>query len=315
MTIALFTLLGILGGFAYWKISPPIYRSTANVLVVPRKPYNLSDADTRYAYELDDLSMHDAMIKSPMFVKQTIRQAKLDDLPSLWLTQDTTAEVVANLSVKRERDESRRSPNSVIGIAYQGTNSEDCRIILDAVVASYCEFIQEKGNGSDALANVAAKAKQLREELDSKEAAYAVYRKSSQSEAGIAGSLIMLRERMSEMQRRRASIDIQRAEAQRRVESLKQKVALGVKSEDLLALGITLPETEQQDRAEVLRRHLMPLIIEENSLLEEFGEGHPDVIAIRKRIELAKNFLAASESQGNILASADRAMAAETPAE
>ena len=301
-SIAFLGLLGAAAGVAYLKYAPPVYKSSAEVLVVPRKPYNLPGSETRYAYDLDDLSMHDAMIRSPLFVGQAVEKHQLDLLPSFAGEEDVADAIVGDLSVDREKEEDRRSPNSVISVSYRSSDPHDSQRVLDAVVASYCEFIQEKGRGKNALANVTAKAEEILKQLQQKEAAYDEFRKNAPGSWQETGGTSIQHERVAEIERRRADIAIARAEAERRLATLRPALKRGIQEKDLLALGVSIPqEPTTNNRAESMQKHLLPLMIEEKVLLEKFGGGHPEVIAIRERIELARQFIATSEQQSNAI--------------
>ena len=87
------------------------------------------------------------------------------------------------------------------------------------------------------------------------------------------------------------------------VPTLKPAVAGTAKPEPEAAVAPAAPEAAPVETAAVMTQdaeaELMPLLLEEQTLLGSYGEQHPRVVAIRKRIELTRELLARRRAESD----------------
>ncbi|HYT92136.1 MAG TPA: P-loop NTPase [Gemmataceae bacterium] len=140
---------------------------------------------------------------------------------------------------------------------------------------------------------------QARDELDQglaeRKAAYAKFRQEaplllSRGKEGAS----LLQDRLIGIEGKRAALLLRKAELQA------QLTALDADPKDagheallaLIATWIGQADGARAGPAVSLQGQLHPLLMEEQKLLETRGPNHPEVIALRKRIEVTRNFLA-----------------------
>src|SRR5207253_478576 len=109
-----------------------------------RPEMGLSSFDGRSAAMEDYLSTHKELISSPIIVDKAVRKRKLKDLPTFAAGQNPTGAILASLKVTREMGENSRIGTSILSLSFTGPVSEDCNLIIDAIIESYIEFLDTK---------------------------------------------------------------------------------------------------------------------------------------------------------------------------
>ncbi len=285
--IVLGTLVGMALGAGYYMTAEPVYRSKAKLMVARKAPYNLGNVDARLlTYQGDTLSLHDTLIESPMFAAQAIAQGGLSGLASLAAEDEPAEAVLDGLSVSRETEEDTDSTNCILKFSWQGTNRDDCQTVLNAVVAQYQQHIRESSHDASGLDLVESNNAELERDLKTKQLAYHQLLETPPTGWNETGGTLQ-RERMAEIERRRSELAIQRAETTRQLNHLQQAIAQGITEDDLAAMTV---QAEPEPVADSLEKVLFPLLLEEKTLLADYGAGHPDVQTVRERIRLARDF-------------------------
>ncbi len=99
------TLLGIVLGLIYGVLATPMYESTADVLVVQKRPQAVT-GDNQYESGFEDyLATHLAIIVSPVIVERAIEESDLASLESFAdlenPEEDLVDTIIDNLEVER----------------------------------------------------------------------------------------------------------------------------------------------------------------------------------------------------------------------
>ena len=161
------TVLGVALSLLYAYSVPPLYESTSSVLVIPKDARIAAQGVQSQSMEArggnDWLATHMQIVKSPRIIEAALAKAGLQELPSLVTAmaenESLVDYVLTNLSVARGGEGAARDAN-VLNIAFRHSQPEDAKRILDAIVASYQDFMDTTARdaGSEA-ANLISKAK------------------------------------------------------------------------------------------------------------------------------------------------------------
>ncbi len=300
--ILLGAVAGVALGAIYYTQTPPVYRSQAQILVIKKQPYSLKSPSRQFSYLADDVPMHMALITSPFFIGSTVDRFGLASLSSLADAVDPTEAIIESLSVASETDQKRRSPNSILSLAYSGEDPEDCQVILSAIIQSYEDFLQENNltTNQDALTLITQKAETVREELRGAEAEYQELRRRMPLIGDEHEGPSLWEKRLAEIEASRLALKIRLTETEMRLATIKEAVERGENYETLVAI---VPEEAKPEHDDRIEQALLPLVLEEKKLLQSFGERHPEVRAIREQIRFTMQCITpAAHTQSSALA-------------
>jgi capsular exopolysaccharide synthesis family protein len=294
--------LGVLGGLAlgalYYLVSPPTYSSTAQVLVVKKRP-DPPGADARPGAFEDFVSTQQALLKSPLVAEQAIQKRQLAALKSFAEeTEPLTDVLVKRLSVTRTRDPAA-GPTPVFTLTFRARQADDCNTVLQALIDSYSEMLDQTYlKGSDDTIELISRARNvLRQELAQKDAAYREFRLKAPLFWKGAEWINSRQERLSSIESKRTALLLRRAEVQGQLESLETALKDGRSRAAVLALVASLAGKVDTDgaaagRTSALQDQLHALLLQEAQLREKFGANAEELQSVRKRIDLTRNLLA-----------------------
>lgn len=278
----------VLGSLRYSR-ETPVYQSLAEVLLVQRMPSTAlpnSDTSAGMSYVGNYTSAHKRVIESPLVIERAIDSGTL--------RKGLTAGAIAEgLTVDLDGE--------VLLLSHRGPNPEDCRAILEAVIASYQEFLDEtyRNVNDDTLKQITQKAAQLQDQIQRLGEQYQTFMESKPLLWKRSDGASLYEERLSNIESRRSELAIEQAELDSRMAMLRRAVQEGEDREMLLAMIESLPDGEQgsalrpegqQQGALAMERELLPLTLREQTLLEDYGAGHPDVKAVRRQIDMTREF-------------------------
>jgi capsular exopolysaccharide synthesis family protein len=302
-------LLGVLLGglvaviFAVQKA--PVYQSSTQVLVVKKyadAALPIPGGSPSAGFYEDYVSTHLAIIKSQVVVDGAVKKHELGSLPSFAGHGSPTGAIIGSLSAARDTKES--GANNIINLSYKGPVSDDCRTVVEAVVDAYKDFLDETyHNVSDDTLKLIEKARQLlQEDLVKKEKEYKEFREKApvalaQAKEGLPTSQIKL----GDLDSRRMNLLIRQAEIEEQLKALEKARKDGTAREVVLAL--TAPPKEKAGPDDTLDLQLLPLILEEQNLLRDFGEDHPQVKAVRTKLAMTREFLSPEKRASRLAAS------------
>jgi capsular exopolysaccharide synthesis family protein len=300
--------VGLLFGVLYYVVTSPTYRSTAQVLVVKKRPDEITGKDTRNLAIEDYVATQQILVSSPLIIERAIEKHSLGSLPTFrnWEQKyaergETLPELIRKwMSVTRGRGATGYN-NAVLDLSFRGNTPEDCQLVIDAVLSSYREFLEETyRNMSDDTLDLIIKARdELTNDLHNKEAVYQEFRGSSPVLTAKGGEGRDIRhESLGTIQIRRASLALARSEIQAQLAAIEDAQKSRRPPAVVLAMIMDFsakadgddPRKERMPSAQVANQ-MLPLLVEEQRLLDVYGPNHLEVLSIRRRIEAAREVL------------------------
>ncbi len=289
------TLLGIVLGLIYGQLATPMYESTADVLVVQKRPQVVT-GDHQYESGFEDyLATHLAVIVSPVIVERAIEESDLASLESFadleYPEEDLVDTIIDNLEVEGGSRDLGENADSIMTVAYRSSVPEDAPIVVQALLDSYEAFHTEIYRGmSDSTVDLIGQASDLlKNDIAEQEESYSKFRQASPLVANGSEEVNPLQERLAAIEVRRSELLLRRTGVESQLKALEKARESGANSQQLLA---RVTEMRQQPTtpdglpsiSAVLENQLVQLIDDEQGLLEHYGPNHPHVLTMRQRI-------------------------------
>ncbi|HWA98088.1 MAG TPA: polysaccharide biosynthesis tyrosine autokinase [Pirellulales bacterium] len=289
LAVAITTSLGAV----YYTQKRPTYESSSRILVKNNEvQYPLMDASAGLRQQ-EKLNTQMILIRSPLIAQLAIERHDLADLQSMAEQADLIKYMLKNLSVARADKQA-----DALDLSFNSTSPEDAATVLNAIIESYKFYLGEtQHNISKETLSLITEAKDvLLQQLEEKEAAYREFRRQSPLLWKGRERTNLHQERLGQIERGRAETLLEISDLEAQLAGVKDAVTRGEHREALMMmldrhLAMRYAGGKDSIRLEAFPDQLLPLLSEEQLLLEAFGEGHPEVKAVRKRIELTKNFI------------------------
>jgi len=297
-------LLGLAAGALCWTHWPPTYESRVQLLVVKKKAPDARVAGVAPQLpEFDDyVSAQKALLSSPLIVHKAVQEGHLHQLKSLQAAADPTAAIILGLTVTR--DPADRPESALLTLAYRGPSQQECKIVVEAIVASYREYLAE--TQTSAVAEIERIFAQWRDEVQEgiarKQEVYRTLREATPAAQWTGkGGVNLAETRFAQLEAQRLAQSVRQTELQGRLTALAQVQRAGASHEELAQM-ISLwsersrnsmdKETEISQKVDVnLHEQLLLLKLQEQSLPESYGPAHPRAKAIREQVHLAEQML------------------------
>ncbi|MEQ8208965.1 MAG: polysaccharide biosynthesis tyrosine autokinase [Lacipirellulaceae bacterium] len=311
----------------YFVAVAPTFESNAQLLVMRKDPklasHGVGGARDAEAISEDLLATNMQVIQGRKIIDQALALNGLDELESITAVLDEdetpTDYVLDNLNVTRG-GEGQAIDAHVLNIAFQHSDPEEAKQILEAVIAQYQAFQKEKFQDVNVeAADLIVQARgELSEDLIAAENTYKEYRENAPLLWNGDESTNVHRDRYDQLQSEISLLSIQLNEAEARLEvvqkvveqqnrdgasDLERLVVIDEKNAERVGILLAVQKGEvetaefqsmQPERMENARseyQSLLSLKMKQNELLQEFGPKHPAVEAIRDQIALAEQFL------------------------
>jgi polysaccharide biosynthesis transport protein len=296
---------GLLGGFAFYAQRMPVYQSNAQILVVKKRsdPLPISNGgDPRLSFFEDYLSTHLILIRSPLVVERAVQKRDLGSLRSYAARGNPSAEIMASLSANRDsKDSSGSGPNNIINLSFRAPVAEDCSTVLSAVVESYQDFLDVtyKNVSDDTLSLIEKARDTLKTDLAEAEKRYSDFHKHSPLLFKGKDGINIYQERVAGIEAKRSALLIRKTELEERLKAIDEANKDGHGRAAVLALlAANHGDTKTMPGEQSLDEKLLPLLIKEQQLLENYGVDHPEVKSVRKTIAMIRN-LAGQQGGGD----------------
>lgn len=302
-------LCGVALGVLMYLRSGPEYEATAQVLVSRKDSVPIRE-EQRMLSDFGERSEHIALILSPLIINRAIEIGQLQNLPTFRGSDDIDQDILEDLRVKRSSGQDRSYMN-VLTITFPSSRKEDARAVVEAVIAAYDEYlIDTRNEKSKQVLTVTQQAlTEVEAKLQAKELEYHQFREVSpmQWRAPVGASAAdgqkttnVHQERVLAAEEQRRLNLLRKAMLQSRVKAIQAGLDRGDSRESLEALirrflaqdgplGSEFQQQQQQDIA-IFENRLLPMILEEQQLLRDYGTDHPDVKLIRQSINTALDF-------------------------
>ncbi len=292
--LAIGTLLGLVYGLLIYRGEPPVYQSSMQVLVVKK---TLSEAVPvpridNYSHFEDYLAEHMALIKSPLIIERAVKSHNLQSLKSFAGQNNPTNAIIGSLTITRDATSSPLQSNHILTLSYKGADPEDCRTVLNAVYESYKQFLDEtyRSVGEEIVKLLTEARDVLQKDLARKANEYQEFRQSAPLVAHGKDGVTMHQETLTNLQSARSALLLSKAKARGHLQALETAVRKKQDPEILMSILVDSEyELGEKMTLASLQKELAPLLAQEKELLRKNGPEHPDVQAVRAKIDLLRN--------------------------
>jgi capsular exopolysaccharide synthesis family protein len=332
-------LLGVAAGLALGVLAcallGPWYESSAQVLVLKKHLDTAPISGPEQGRPPEEyLATHMLLIVSPRVVERAVAKADLAKLAQFrkgasptrqlaaalpLLPADGTEggsevlvarEIIACLTVSSDAQRPGMNPsNEVLNLSFRSKAADDCPQVLNAVIASYQDFLKEtyRNTNAEALELITQARDVLHKDLEARETAYHKFlQETPPAWKGKDGNTIH-QDRLFNIDARRAALQVRKAEVEATLEAVdgarkngRDPVALLAwlspvpANRDVVAPHLlTNPEpwTAGRNTRDTLEEELINLQLQEQKLLEVYGQKHPEVQALRQRQETVRRLI------------------------
>ena len=318
-----FLLMGLLGGLALGQVAfnrlGPEYNAVAQILVSRQAQVPIRESLTQSLLS-EGRGEHVAIIKSPMIIDKAIEHGKLNELPTLQQSDDIVEDILDCLDVKRTAGQDNSTLN-VFEIKYRNKQRADARAVVNAIIQAYNDYIVEsqQKKTSELSRQISKMDDELAKKIEQKQAELLEFRKeapllwrTAPGDKRQPGDVTNVhQERAVEIERDRTANVLRRVEINGKRQALQNAIDEGQSHEELESVVRLLIATSQAagggqagtnaangllagpNPAELAATQLLPLLIEEQKLLRDYSDDHPDVVNVRRSIAKLKEFYAA----------------------
>lgn len=299
---------GLVGHLLYQKLGPE-YAGTAKVLVS-----KLGNVQVREGHQSGsgDRGQHVSLIMSPLIVERAVKIGQLDRLPSMAKSKDVVEDIVSSLKVQRTAGD-EGSVLNVLDITYKSSNRAESKVVVDAIIAAYDEFLKESHQESmTELVRLVDKANvSLRTQIEDAERKYQAFRATApihlkQPLRGPHGERLPVaanvhQDNLLALEKERQTLLLRKAELQSQIQSFDTAIASGRPREELAAsiqllvpgshhatneTGTLLSPSLDQGHPEGRDAQWLALKLQEEKLLLEYGPEWPEIQALRRQLAI-----------------------------
>jgi succinoglycan biosynthesis transport protein ExoP len=295
--IALGIVAGIVLGSLYYAQATPVYRSQSQVLVVQKRPDVVTGDVTHMQPAEDYVNTHRLLLLSPLIVGRAIDQGKLRTMDTFAHEEtDLTEAIIKKLAVKNV-SKGVRSASNVLEISFDGIIASECGTVVNAILDSYTSVLDEayRNTSDDTVRIITEGRKILQNDLATKEAAYRQFRETSPMIWKGNEEINPRQDRLTQIELQRSTLMLRRADFEGQLASIEDARAEGRSPEELMTLISDLAAKQNRDQVNsdssiTLKGQLLPLLQEEQILVQRYGPKHPQVLSVRQRIAATHEF-------------------------
>ncbi len=282
-----------LGILAYTRTAPT-YQSTADVLIENQQTTTFS-AEVAMGFSPNEKSIdtHVLVIRSPLIIKKALAKLDLQKYPGLRRSKKPVESVRRQLEVAKEGDWS-----SVMTMTYTSGDAKECEDVLAAIVEEYRIFLTEssKDLGEETIQLISQAKDELMTQLQQKQRTYDEFRKQAPLIYKDGKGVNPHRERQMEVEKRRSELLLQNSTLAAKLKNTIDALRSGGERRKAVyfeAIREIAPDEGKEVSGEVSQRQYLVALTDEyvrlradeQRLATRFGDGHPDLLEIRRRIE------------------------------
>ena len=304
---------GVLGYLQYTKATPQ-YASSAQVLVTRnevRVPVEGAISEPRRS----PIDTHLALLKTPVILTRAVETANLTETTQTLASAKDPAKALAG------RLTATKSPTSdeIITLRFECADPEDCRTILNAVIVAYTDFLDDSQESVTKRTKelITEKKDALFAELKQKQEQYQAFVESSQLVWNGDEATNIHQQRLAQIEDERLNTRLERAGVDAELKSIAQAEADGVDPEAILMMALgDMPKAPPAEPTETaaeeplppivprpvvtepleiaednVEKSLLPLLVEEEIMATTHGRNHPDLVKLRRKIEVTRKLL------------------------
>ena len=284
--ILLLTLVG--GGLGYLAFlkQDPVYVSRALI----RVEQDTLPGDQQVGFDQRSLADREQELLSQAVLGEALLSENLASRPEFAGAASPMGEIVKRMKVGQLKD------SGILAITYEGTSPEEPQAVLDAVVNAYQQYLTAGFGGrvqevlnyiNDARTGLSADLADLREE----------YRVMKEKSPLVRGGEGMVSPHEAEMRRYGAERDGLRVQIVRNAARIRSINDARREAGNEAALSLMVKNFQEEEGANgpttelQIRDALMPLIQQEQDLLNRYAARHPEVQRVRAKIEATREHL------------------------
>lgn len=301
--VVLGLVVALVLGSLYYVQKKPVYESSAEVLVVNKNSDAVTGDTSSQTHFEDYIATHTVLIRSPLVVEKAVQEGQLRALETFsgeqYLDKQAVVEaVIQQLTISRgsKKDLGTRA-NNVLRIAFRGTVAEECSVVVNAVLESYKSFLDEtyRNMTDDTLTLITQARDVLDNDLSKVEKEYAQFRAESPLLWNGQQQINPLLDRLIAIASQKSALLLRRVELQNQLSTIERAVEKGTSHDDLVAMITDLSSRSLAANTNPqtgIEQQMLPLLLMERRLLENYGPNHPHVVSIQERIKATRNFFA-----------------------
>ena len=277
-------------GYLYFLKSTPVYQSKSQILLIKQEAALPIPGVEGYE---NTLSTHILVLSSPLVVGKAVKEYHLASLSSLQGTRNPIAAIISGLDVTRGGGRKARHPN-IIDLTYEGPDPRDCATVLNAIIESYEGFLGDTYQDfSEETVRLISDAKDvLDKQLREKEAAYRKFREESpllwKGEEGVN----LHEARMVRIEGARSQTLVNNANTRAQIDAIETALKQGGNRAALaLLVGQSASPGASRNPIGSFNERLFAMLLEEQMLLESYGPDYPKVMAVRRKMNLMREYL------------------------
>jgi capsular exopolysaccharide synthesis family protein len=297
--VVLGVVIGLSIGAIYYAQMAPVYESTAQVLIIKKRPEAIVGQTAQLSSFEDYVDTHRTLIQSPLIIDRAVKQGNFAALKSFAGEERPLTEVVIeNLSVNPVSQTSQVSAESILALSYRGHVAQECAQIMQAILDSYQQFLSEtyRDTSDDTVKLITEARDVLQKDLAAQATAYREFRQTSPLIPAGGDDINPRQERLTKIEEERSALLFRKAELEANLSTIESAKKSGRSARDLIELASNLTHNSQRqgtaDERATLDSELLPLLVEEQALLQNLGPNHPHVQSVRKQIQATKEFFA-----------------------
>ncbi len=283
-----FVLVGLSGGYYLFTKARPVYSSSARVRVYQPRPMTNAIDGRNVVNTPPALDTYAVLITSPSHIREAAKG--LEGIELTGASGDAIPGYLAGgLSVHPSG-----GGKEFLDFSFTGPNPEDCPRILGVVVESYTKYLEEsqQGDTDKAVTFIDDARKLLDKDLKVKQEKYNEFKSKSSLVFVGEKARNLHQERMSQIESTRSNLIIQESQLKAELDAIEAALKQNVSRETLL-LMVDAANRQRNDSttgtgSASLSSQLLPLIFEEEKLLQSLGSEHPRVREVRRKIELTR---------------------------
>ena len=270
----------------YYAKAPKTYQSTAKIFIDEKSAPSVNSNDRESFASDTTIEKYLQTLKSTLILQPAIDNGSFYDMEVFSNTQD----ILYNLREQKNfsvAPADSKSNSGVIKLSFSGNAKDECQKVLEAIVSSFNSHIQSTtknigGENADivqkAQSQWLSRLKVVEDEIE---------------KLSVRPELLTVDGRVTDPYQMQLSLmhsDLHGLRSERnkitaRVENVKRDQALGKSSEDLVS-EIMSETSDVSDGAYArVQEQLVQLRVEEQELLNQYGNDHPQLRSIRRQIE------------------------------
>jgi uncharacterized protein involved in exopolysaccharide biosynthesis len=280
--------LGLLVSAAIGALVPRTFQSTAQISIQKKRAEGI---DARNLAEENAAPPQD-LLRSALIIDRAIQSKGLAALDIEVPPDQDLSEYIRNtLLIVPGKTPGLMTPSTVYKLSFRTRNPEDCQTVLTALLDTYKDFMDKKHQAvsQDTIELVLRDKRTLEKEIAEQDAAYRAFREKAPLLGKGRDGLELRQERLNSIQTRRSALLMQKIELEGQLAALENAIKDSQSRDLILAMLAEFIRKGDgveagRDRQGSVSDQLLPLLMEENKLVQQKGASSPEVAEIRKRI-------------------------------